>query len=455
MVLLLNTDGNPTNGWAGYDYMLNRVITTGTNGLRGRVERSLGGWNWQAVGEADLVTQSNQLHLAVPRSLLGLPVTNGLMTLDFKWADNLSNSGDPMEFMDRGDVAPNNRFNYRYQELVAAQANYPPVLAPISNQTVLATTTLLVTNSVTDPDLPPQTLIFSLLSAPTNATINPASGLITWTPLIAQSPWTTQIQVKVEDDGSPSLSATQSFWVTVNRPATPALRSPALGRGTISVRGERRFGHLVHHLVVLKPPGLVPNWPHETGQHPVHVHRSLSTGQRATLLQGPHRAVNGQRKPCRHSDAPSDPPAPSPPKPRAWNPVPGRMIFPTAGVTATTGDSWPSGRMSSSSQRRTMPSTSARSDFGRSAAGTKTRSAVGGDDLREVHRHGPRGGVLQLARPSSSRPPRAPAPCRFRWSGMMARSSPMIFTPFSRTFLPRGNSMAHQTSSGLSLVPPP
>ena len=133
MVLLLNTDGNPTNGWAGYDYMLNRVITTGTNGLRGSVERSLGGWNWQAAGEADLVTQSNQLHLAVSRSLLGVPVTNGLMTLDFKWADNLSNSGDPMEFMDRGDVAPNNRFNYRYQERVAAQANYPPVLAPISN----------------------------------------------------------------------------------------------------------------------------------------------------------------------------------------------------------------------------------------------------------------------------------------------------------------------------------
>ncbi len=115
MVLLLNTDGNPTNGWAGYDYMVNRVVTTGVNGLRGRVERSLGGWNWQTVGEASLVAQGNQLHLAVARSLLDLPATNGLMTLDFKWADNLSSSGDPMEFMDRGDVAPNNRFNYRYR----------------------------------------------------------------------------------------------------------------------------------------------------------------------------------------------------------------------------------------------------------------------------------------------------------------------------------------------------
>ncbi len=214
------------------------------------------------------------------------------MTLDFKWADNLSSSGDPMEFMDRGDVAPNNRFNYRYQELVAAQANYPPVLAPISNQTVLATTTLQVTNSVTDPDLPPQILSFSLLSAPTNATINPSSGLITWTPLIAQSPLTTQIQVKVEDDGSPSLSATQSFWVTVNRPATPGLSSLAWvgGRFQFAVSGDPGIWHTIwwsSNLLDWSQIGLTT-----PAQYPVHVHRSLSTGHRATLLQGPHRAVN-------------------------------------------------------------------------------------------------------------------------------------------------------------------
>jgi len=227
MALLLNTDSNPTNGWAGYDYLINRVITNGAGGLRGRVERSLGGWNWQTVGEVPLVTSGNQLHLAVPRSLLGLDPSNGLMTVDFKWADNLSNSGDPMEFMDRGDVAPNNRFNYRFKELVAAApGNHPPELAAVSNQTVLATATLTVTNVATDSDTPAQTLTFSLLNAPTNATINPASGLFIWKPLIAQSPLITQVRVKVADDGIPPLSATQSFWVTVNQPATPTLGSP-------------------------------------------------------------------------------------------------------------------------------------------------------------------------------------------------------------------------------------
>ena len=45
--------------------------------------------------------------------------------------------------------------------------NSPPSLAPISNRTVNAGITLTITNSATDPDLPYQTLTFSLLDAPT------------------------------------------------------------------------------------------------------------------------------------------------------------------------------------------------------------------------------------------------------------------------------------------------
>lgn len=34
---------------------------------------------------------------------------------DFKWADNVPDSGDGMDFLDHGDTAPNARFNYRYE----------------------------------------------------------------------------------------------------------------------------------------------------------------------------------------------------------------------------------------------------------------------------------------------------------------------------------------------------
>jgi hypothetical protein len=36
------------------------------------------------------------------------------LTLDFKWADNLQQPGDVMDFYVSGDVAPQGRFKYRY-----------------------------------------------------------------------------------------------------------------------------------------------------------------------------------------------------------------------------------------------------------------------------------------------------------------------------------------------------
>ena len=101
--------------------------------------------------------------------------------------------------------------------------NHPPVLSTNANRVVIAGSTLIVTNTASDPESPPEVLTFGLASAPTNATINPSTGVLAWRPLISQSPLVTSIRVMVSDNGSPIMSATQSFWVTVNRPARPAL----------------------------------------------------------------------------------------------------------------------------------------------------------------------------------------------------------------------------------------
>ncbi len=108
-----------------------------------------------------------------------------------------------------------------------ANTNHSPVLSTNANQTLFAGQTLTLTNTATDPDLPPQTLIFSLVGAPAGMLVDPVSGVLSWRPGLAQSPLLTQVQVTVSDNMSPSLSATQSFWVTVNRPTT-TLASPAL-----------------------------------------------------------------------------------------------------------------------------------------------------------------------------------------------------------------------------------
>jgi hypothetical protein len=109
--------------------------------------------------------------------------------------------------------------------------NQPPVLAAISNQSILAGRTLLVTNSASDPNIPPLPLTFSLINSSTGASIDSNSGLFTWRPTIAQSPSTQTVSVVVADNGAPPLTATQSFSTTVIQPAIPILNATTMTNG--------------------------------------------------------------------------------------------------------------------------------------------------------------------------------------------------------------------------------
>ena len=100
--------------------------------------------------------------------------------------------------------------------IVVIQVIKPPVLAPIPNYTINEGTLLSFAASATESNLPPRTLSFSLgAGAPTNAAIDPASGLFKWRPTAAQAPGTNFISVIVTDSGVPPLSATQQFEVVV------------------------------------------------------------------------------------------------------------------------------------------------------------------------------------------------------------------------------------------------
>lgn len=106
-----------------------------------------------------------------------------------------------------------------------ANANTAPTLSPIADQVANAGVVLTVTNSATDDEVPPQTLAYTVLASPTNATLNATNGILTWRPLVIQAGTTNQFVVTVADDGSPSLSATNTFNVTVNPLAQPAFSS--------------------------------------------------------------------------------------------------------------------------------------------------------------------------------------------------------------------------------------
>ncbi|MDB6112098.1 MAG: hypothetical protein JWR69_3848 [Pedosphaera sp.] len=117
---------------------------------------------------------------------------------------------------------------------ISALANTPPVLAAISDRVILAGTSLLITNTATDAEAPPQVLSYSLIGPvppPAGAGINGSNGLFAWRPAMAQAGTTNLLTIQVSDNGIPSLSATQSFFVTVNRPVRPGLTSASITNG--------------------------------------------------------------------------------------------------------------------------------------------------------------------------------------------------------------------------------
>ncbi len=118
--------------------------------------------------------------------------------------------------------------------------NTPPTLAPITNRIVNVGQTVAFTASATDTNQPPQTLTFSLLSAPTNAALGASTGAFSWRPLVGQANTSNLISLKVTDSGNPNLSATQSFSVTVNPLTSPLVESVTWNNGqlTLQVSGQ-------------------------------------------------------------------------------------------------------------------------------------------------------------------------------------------------------------------------
>jgi hypothetical protein len=124
-------------------------------------------------------------------------------------------------------------------------ANAPPVLAPISNRALVLGQTLSFTASATDSDQPPQTLTYSLgFGAPSGATINPSTGQFNWTPALVR---TNTISVIATDNGTPSLSATQTFTVTVYLPPQLASISQNGGQLTFSWQAPSGLSYQVEY----------------------------------------------------------------------------------------------------------------------------------------------------------------------------------------------------------------
>ena len=125
--------------------------------------------------------------------------------------------------------------------IIVPPTNNAPNLSAVANRTINVGVNLSITNLATDADTPAQTLTFSLPTAPTNAILNTNSGMLNWRPLVTQANSTNPFAVVVTDNGSPNLSATQSFNVIVNPFALPGVAADTIltnGQFGLSVNGQ-------------------------------------------------------------------------------------------------------------------------------------------------------------------------------------------------------------------------
>jgi hypothetical protein len=115
--------------------------------------------------------------------------------------------------------------------------NFSPTLAPIPDWTVREEEFIQFTVEASDANRPAQNLEFRLGSgAPAGAAIDPRTGVFTWTPGEAQGGTTNLIGVLVMDDGTPPLSAGQTFQVVVNEIHSPPVLPPLEDR-TVNLGG--------------------------------------------------------------------------------------------------------------------------------------------------------------------------------------------------------------------------
>ena len=105
-------------------------------------------------------------------------------------------------------------------EIVVREINQAPTLATVTSRRVSEGNVLSFPISAADADQPQQRLSFSVVSGPDGLTVT-SSGQVTWRPSESQGPSTNQVQIRVTDDGSPVMSATNWVEIVVREVNTP------------------------------------------------------------------------------------------------------------------------------------------------------------------------------------------------------------------------------------------
>jgi hypothetical protein len=161
--------------------------------------------------DADLPDDTITYSLDIAPSGASINATTGRIT----WIPTEAQGPGNFEFLVRATDAAG-AFDTESFFVTVLEVNQAPVLSVPANVSAEPGKPLSIQTIATDADLPAQQLTYSLLTgAPSGASIDSRTGAFNWT--VPQNPASGgyPISVRVSDGGSPVLSDTKSFTVTV------------------------------------------------------------------------------------------------------------------------------------------------------------------------------------------------------------------------------------------------
>jgi len=140
------------------------------------------------------------------------------LVVEFTAAASGATAGaNTIEISRTGPNLPNAAHWIRYDHVrieSIAESNFAPLLAQPVSQTVPEMAAYQSQLSATDPNGAAQTLTYALVSGPSGLSVS-TSGMVQWTPTEAQGPGSYPVTVKVTDNGSPPLSDSRDFTLSV------------------------------------------------------------------------------------------------------------------------------------------------------------------------------------------------------------------------------------------------
>jgi len=111
MWLLISITGSDEPNWEGYHFLINNIVLDYNTTF---IQKCKGGWRWEVIGRIKYRWNGCQMHLAIPRRLLGIGEEDTPFEIQFKWVDDIHGDENIEDFYINGDTAPFGRFNYVY-----------------------------------------------------------------------------------------------------------------------------------------------------------------------------------------------------------------------------------------------------------------------------------------------------------------------------------------------------